>query len=78
VRAHVKLPQEEDVPVRLTVYNVLGRQVATLVDGFERAGRWSVTWDGRDVAGIAVPSGAYVYRLDAGDFVQARTMLLLT
>ena len=67
----------EDTQVRLTVYNVLGQQVTTLVDGFQQAGYKSAVWDGRDAAGVAVPSGAYVYRLVAGDFVQARTMLLV-
>ena len=68
---------KEDVQVRLTIYNVLGQQVTTLVDGFQQAGYKSAVWDGRDAAGVAVPSGAYVYRLVAGDFVQARTMLLV-
>ena len=67
----------EDTQVRLTVYNVLGQQVTTLVDGFEQAGYKSAVWDGRDAAGVAVPSGTYVYRLVAGDVVQARTMVLM-
>jgi hypothetical protein len=68
---------KEDTPVTLTVYNVLGQRVATLVDGFERAGYKTATWQGRDDAGRLVPSGTYVYRLVAGSFRQARTMVLL-
>ena len=68
---------KDDVHVTLTVYNVLGQQVATLVEGFQEAGYRSATWDGRDMTGRPVPSGTYLFRLVAGDFVQARTMLLL-
>jgi hypothetical protein len=58
--------------VRLAVYDVLGREVARLVDGLQAAGRHAVTWQ----AG-PLPSGPYVYRLDAGRHAEARTMLLL-
>ena len=68
---------KENTRVTLTVYNVLGQQVTTLVDGFEQAGYKSAVWDGRDAAGVAVPSGAYVYRLVTDDFVEARTMVLM-
>lgn len=68
---------KEDAQVRLVVYNVLGQEVTTLVDGFERAGHKAVVWNGRDAAGRAVPSGPYFYRLVAGDFIEARTMVLL-
>ena len=63
--------------VRLTVYNVLGQKVVTLVDGFQRAGYRSVVWDGRNAAGQPVPSGTYLYHLIVGDFRKARTMVLL-
>ena len=68
---------KENTQVTLTVYNVLGQQVATLIHGFQQAGYHSAVWHGRDTAGTPVPSGAYFYRLVAGDFVQARTMLLV-
>ena len=56
----------------LVVYDMLGRQVATLVDEVKRPGSHEVTFD---ASGLA--SGVYVYRLQAGAFVQARKMLLL-
>jgi C-terminal processing protease CtpA/Prc len=58
--------------VRLEVFSILGRRVATLVNGSRGPGRHSVVWD----AG-AVASGVYLYRLKAGDFTATRKMLLL-
>ncbi|GIV60017.1 MAG: hypothetical protein KatS3mg043_1106 [Rhodothermaceae bacterium] len=59
-------------PVRLAVYDVLGRQVALLVDGLQPAGRRTVTF-----AAGGLPGGLYVYRLEAGREVQTRTMMLV-
>ncbi|MFB3133087.1 MAG: T9SS type A sorting domain-containing protein, partial [Rhodothermales bacterium] len=58
--------------VRLTVYDLLGRAVATLVDGAMPAGRHQAVFD---AAGL--PSGLYLYRIEMGDFRAARTMLLV-
>ncbi|NBC17091.1 MAG: T9SS type A sorting domain-containing protein [Bacteroidetes bacterium] len=56
-------------PVRLVVYDVLGRMVAVLVDEVQRAGTQQVRWD---AAGVA--SGVYVARLETGDGVQTQTL----
>ncbi len=61
----------------LSVYDVTGRRVATLVAGFLAAGGHEVSWDGRNEAGRTVASGVYVYRLDAGDVQVSRRMLLV-
>jgi hypothetical protein len=58
--------------VQLIVYNTLGQQVATLVQGEEEAGYHEVRFDGSNLA-----SGVYFYRLTAGSFVQTRKLLLL-
>jgi photosystem II stability/assembly factor-like uncharacterized protein len=58
--------------VSLVVYDILGKEVATLVHERKAAGSYEVTFDGSRLA-----SGVYVYRLRAGLFVQSRTMLLL-
>ena len=63
--------------VRLTVYDVLGREVATLVSGRRAAGTYTATWDGRTATGAPAPSGVYLYRIEAGSFVQTRRMMLL-
>ncbi len=58
--------------VRLSVFNVLGQEVAVLVDGWEAAGSRSVTFDAR-----SVPSGVYTYRITAGNFTATGKMLLV-
>lgn len=58
--------------VSLKVYNVLGQQVATLVNEVKQPGSYEVQWD---ASGLG--SGMYFYRLQAGEFVQARKLLLL-
>lgn len=62
----------EDVHVIVKVYDVIGHEVLTAVDEFQKAGSRSVTFD----AG-ALPSGIYFYRLTAGKFSDIRKMLLL-
>ncbi len=63
--------------VRLVVYDALGRTVRTLVKAEQPPGSYTVAWDGQSDSGTPVPSGVYLYRIVAGDFVQARTMLLV-
>jgi hypothetical protein len=53
--------------VHMTVYDILGRPVRTLVDGSVSAGIHHINWDGRDERGSAVASGTYLIRLAAGD-----------
>jgi flagellar hook assembly protein FlgD len=64
-------------PVRLDVFNTLGQQVITLVDTEQGAGTYTVSWDGRSGAGRQVTSGTYLYRLQAGDRVITKKMLLV-
>ena len=64
--------------VSLVVYNVLGEKVATLEAAADRAaGYHAVIWDGRSDAGIAVASGVYFARMQAGRFVQTQQMILV-
>lgn len=52
-------------PVQLTVYNLLGSHVTTIVNGSQSAGTHVARWDGRDPAGSKVPAGVYLFRLSA-------------
>ena len=56
---------ERDGHVKLTVWNLRGQKVATLLDGLEEAGRRPVHWEGFGDDGRRLPSGLYVYRLEA-------------
>ncbi|MFH1680822.1 MAG: FlgD immunoglobulin-like domain containing protein, partial [Candidatus Eisenbacteria bacterium] len=61
----------------LEIYDVSGRHLATLVDGFKAEGRHTVQWNGRDGDGRAVPSGVYLYRLKTPFEEMTRKMLLI-
>ena len=60
-----------------TVFDLCGRLVRTLADGEHGTGSHSVLWDGTDANGRQVASGVYMYRMQAGDYVQTRKMVLL-
>ena len=63
--------------MRLVIYNALGQPVRTLVDEFQAAGAYQVSWDGHDRRGARVASGVYLYRLQAGAVAQVRKMIVL-
>ncbi len=63
--------------VTLVIYNTLGQQVRTLVDDYQTAGCYTVTWDGTSSTASQVSSGIYFYRLQAGDYSETRKMTLL-
>jgi len=58
--------------VSLKIYNILGEQVASLVNKVMPAGYHTVTFDASKLA-----SGMYIYRLEAGSFVQVKKMMML-
>jgi len=70
-----------DVPTRsqvtLSVFNVLGQKVSTLLDEVKDAGKYTADWDGTASDGTPVASGIYFYRMEAGNFVQTKKMMLL-
>jgi hypothetical protein len=70
-----ELPQR--MPARLSVFDLRGRLVKTLVDGVREAGPQKVIWNGRDARGARVASGVYLYQLRAGDQVEQRKMTLV-
>ena len=61
--------------VRLAVYDLLGREVVTLVDEKRETGVHRVRWDGRDGSGMEVGSGLYFYRMEVDGSVRARKMV---
>jgi hypothetical protein len=66
------------VPVELKIYDMLGREVAVLLQSNSvNPGRYLYRWDGRNRLGQPVATGVYFYRLVAGDFVKTSKMLLI-
>jgi len=63
--------------VRLTIYDLSGREIITLIESKQRAGQHSVSWNGRDKFGYLVATGLYTYMLIAGDNVSSRKLLYL-
>lgn len=64
--------------ISLKIYDLLGREVRTLINSQDyAAGRFEVTWDGRDNHGMPVASGTYLYSLMYGNFKQTNRMTLL-
>jgi hypothetical protein len=71
----VDLPEAADV--RLEVVDILGRSVATLLNGRKPAGSYTVSWDGLDRAGVRVPTGVYIVRMAAGNYSAARKIMFM-
>ncbi|MBC7185801.1 MAG: hypothetical protein H5U38_02085 [Calditrichaeota bacterium] len=77
-RIRFLLPDEgKERHVRLKVYDLLGCEIATLVDGVLHPGEHSVLWDGLDACGTPVASGVYVYLIERGGLRTSRRMVLL-
>jgi hypothetical protein len=63
--------------VRLDVFDVSGRHVRTLLDGWMEMGFYREVWDGRAEDGQMCPSGVYFHRLTVGSFKASRKMILV-
>ncbi len=74
-RFEIRLPADGDVMI--AVYDLLGRELRVLSDGLKGAGVYTVEWDGRDLNGLAAPSGVYIVKMTAGDFTAARKIVLM-
>ncbi|MCH7724747.1 MAG: T9SS type A sorting domain-containing protein, partial [Bacteroidetes bacterium] len=69
------IPQQSIVTIK--VYDILGTEVKTLVNGERTPGIYSVQWNGDNNYGSKVATGIYIYRVVAGNFVQVKKMILL-
>ena len=74
-RFNVELPAAVDVQV--AIYDILGRQITTLLSGQQSAGYHSIEWDGRDGRGFSVPTGIYFVRMVAAEFSATRKIMLM-
>jgi hypothetical protein len=66
----------EAAPVTLSIYDVLGREIKTLVQRQEAPGDHVVAWDGTNALGEKAPSGIYFYRIQAAEFSLVRKLVL--
>jgi hypothetical protein len=62
---------------KIKIYDVLGREVITLVDGFQKQGVHRILWDGRDSMNQLVASGVYLFRIEAGNFFNTKKLIYL-
>jgi hypothetical protein len=63
--------------VQISVYNLMGQLVTTLINRQQEQGVYSVAWSGRDFRGNQVPTGIYFVKMTAGSFEQLRKMTIL-
>ena len=67
----------ENSMVNIKVYDMLGREVRTLVNKVQDAGFKSIIWDATNDYGKSISAGIYLYQIQAGDFIQTEKMVLL-
>ncbi len=78
---HYALPELSNV--KITIYDIMGHEVITLINGFENTGFKEIVWEGINTSGHPVPSGMYFYRLDAKgvesgeSFHQSKKMIMM-
>ena len=84
VVSHIRYSVPRPSHVRLVIYDLLGREIATLVNGTLQTDRYTVAWRGRDQEGLPVASGIYFYQIEMRDpddgglnFTQTRKMVFL-
>jgi len=69
------LPERSNVVLK--IYDMLGREVKTLINEEQSEGNYNITWNGDTNYGAKVASGMYLYRIEAGKFNQVKKMILL-
>lgn len=76
-RTTIRIELPEPGPAELTVYDITGKSVKTLINEYMQAGSHSVVWDGTNSFEQTISSGIYVYRLTIGNYSVSRRMILL-
>ena len=70
-----EIPMKSHVSIK--VYNILGREITTLIDKELSAGKYNVTWDGRTSNKQKLSSGVYFYKIKSGNYTETHKMILL-
>jgi hypothetical protein len=63
--------------VCVVIYDLVGKEIRTLLNEYKQIGQHTISWDGKDNFGQSISGGIYFYKLQAGDFIQTRKMVLL-
>jgi flagellar hook assembly protein FlgD len=74
---NIKYNLSSAAQVKLTVYDILGKEITTLINGREIAGEHVVVWNGRDNDNNEVSSGLYFYELTTGEQTESKKMMLV-
>ena len=74
---NIRYTLSRETHVVLKIYNIHGQKIRTLINGSQRAGILSVTWDGMDDHGTKASSGIYVYQITMGDVARSKKMVLI-
>jgi hypothetical protein len=69
---HIGYSLPKDLKVEIKIYDILGREIKTLVNEFQKAGYYLVSFDGTNYA-----SGVYFYKIKAGEFADSKKMVLV-
>ena len=67
----------EDALISITIYDMMGRQIKTLINSMQAAGYRSIQWNATNDAGSPMSAGIYSYMIQAGEFRQTKKMVLL-
>ena len=73
----IKYALPEDCHVELTIYNMLGQKVKTLVNQYQDAGYKMVHWNGRDDKGYEIASGLYFYKIKTPKYTESKKMIFV-
>ena len=73
----IKYDLPEDALVNITIYDMMGRSIMSLVNSHQSAGYRSVQWNATNNLGEPVSAGMYLYTIQAGEFWQTKKMVLL-
>jgi len=74
-RIYFEIPETKNVT--LVIYNVLGQKIRTLANRNFGVGKHTLNWDGKNDFGVPAPTGTYIYRMKAGDFISTKKMVLM-
>ena len=73
----IKYDLPEDAMVSITIYDLMGRSIKSLVNSQQTAGYRSIQWNATNIFGETVSAGMYFYSIQAGDFRQVKKMVFL-